>query len=47
MAVAIVELWHYVIDDFGNYLALELIDWYVSYPTFMNYSDMYPAGLPK
>lgn len=47
MAVAIAELWHYLIDDFGNYLALELIDWYILHPTFMNYSDKYSTGLPK
>ena len=47
MAVAIAELWHYLIDDFGNYLALELIDWSVPHPTFMNFPDECPAGLPK
>ncbi|KAF8718290.1 hypothetical protein AX14_011934, partial [Amanita brunnescens Koide BX004] len=27
MGVAIVELWHFLIYAFGNYLALEFIDW--------------------
>ena len=29
MAFVIVELWHYMIDSFGNYIALDVVSWYV------------------
>ena len=29
MSFTIAELWHYLIDSFGNFAALEAIVWYV------------------
>ena len=31
MAFAIAELWHYLIDSFGNYLVLDHVAWSVPY----------------
>ena len=32
MAFTIAELWHYLIEEFGNYSALFKITWYIPYP---------------
>jgi hypothetical protein len=39
MAFAIAEIWHYLIDSFGNYPALGVITWYVPLLEFAKILD--------